>query len=315
MTPADRDSLRALLPEALVGTVETIEAIRAGLSGAGVYAVTASRGSFVLRVQARQLDAEYFAQQLRVLRRATAAGVAPSIVHVDEDARAVVSVRIAGAPLAAALADSTQRVAVLGSVVDALRTLHGLDPSEVAAREPMPFARAAWEACRHRPAFPGWAASVAPTLDELAAVLERDPRRVVSHNDVNPGNLLWDGARAWLVDWEVSGLGHPYYDLATLAVFLRLDDDAAFALAARHDGAPLDRASRKTFVALRRLVGLLSGFTFLGLAGDLTLHTAPALADAPTLVDCYQALRTGLDVQSPKWQAMMGLALVASAFR
>ena len=315
MTPVDRDSLRALLPQALVGTVESIEAIRAGLSGAGVYAVTASRGKFVLRVQGRQLDAEYFSQQLRVLHRASAAGVAPRIVHVDEDARAVVSVRIAGAPLAAALADSTQRAAVLGSVVDGLRTLHALDPSEVAAREPMPFARTAWEACRYRPGFPSWAAVLAPTFDELAAVLERDPRRVVSHNDVNPGNLLWDGARAWLVDWEVSGLGHAYYDLATLALFLRLDDDTAFALAARHDGAPLDQTSRDTFVALRRLVGLLAGFTFLGLAGDLTVHAAPTLADAPTLIDCYQALRTGLDVQSPKWQAMMGLALTASAFR
>jgi thiamine kinase-like enzyme len=315
MASVDRAFLLLLLPEAAVGVVESIEPIHAGLSGAGVYAVAASRGKFVLRVQARQLDEAYFAQQLLVLRRASAAAVAPAVVHVDEGARAVVSVRIAGIPLAAALADPTQRGAVLASVVDALRTLHALDMSGVVARDPVPFARAAWEACRHRPGFPTWAGTLAPILDELAAVLERDHRRVVSHNDINPGNFLWDGLRAWLVDWEVAGLGHPYYDLAALALFLRLDDDAMFALAARHDGAPLDHSSRATFHALRRLVGLLSGLTFLGLVDDLEVRTAATPADAPSLGHCYQALREGqLDLQSPGWHAMMGLALLASAY-
>ena len=315
MASVDRASLLHLLPEPAVGAVERIEPIRAGLSGAGVYAVTASRGQFVLRVQPRQLDEANFAQQLLILRRASAAAVAPAVVHVDEDARAVVSVRIAGVPLAAALADPAMRGAVLASVVDGLRALHALDVSGVVARDPVPFARAAWEACRHRPGFPAWASSLAPTLDELASVLERDQRRVVSHNDINPGNFLWDGTRAWLVDWEVAGLGHPYYDLAALALFLRLDDDAIFALAARHDGTLLDQSSRATFHALRRLVGLVSGLTFLGLVEDLGTLIATTPADAPTLGDCYRALREGqLDVQSPRWHAMMGLALLASAY-
>lgn len=45
------------------------------------------------------------------------------------------------------------------------------------------------------------------------------------------------GARAWLVDWEVAGVAPPYYDLATPALFLRLEDERAFELAAAHDGA------------------------------------------------------------------------------
>jgi aminoglycoside phosphotransferase (APT) family kinase protein len=201
---------------------------------------------------------------------------------------------------------------VLGSVVGALRKLHGLDPSGVALRDPLPYTRAAWQACRERSGFPAWAAELGPVLDELAGVLEADPRRVVSHNDINPGNFLWDGARAWLVDWEVAGLGHPHYDLAALAVFLRLDDETAFALAAGHDGAPLDEEARRTFRALRRLVGLLAGLTFLGLVGDLRSLGAPTLNDAPTLADCYAALSSGkLQVQSQQFQLSMGLALLA----
>jgi aminoglycoside phosphotransferase (APT) family kinase protein len=308
----DRAALLTLLPEDRVGVVERLEPITLGLSGAGVYAVTTSRGAYVLRVQGRNGDEGSFAQQLRVLRRAADAGVAPAVVHVDEAARAVVSVRVPGVPMAAALADPAQRASMFASVVDRLRTLHALDPSGVAERDPLGYTRAAWEAGRNRPDFPPWAASLTPTLEAIADTLAGDPRRVVSHNDVNPVNVLWDGARAWLVDWEVTGLGHPYYDLAVLALFLRLDDGVALELVARHDGAALDGHSRASFRALRQLAALLSGLTFLSLVDDLSVRPAPTRANAPSLGACYEAMRAGeLDLQSPRGRASMGLALLA----
>jgi aminoglycoside phosphotransferase (APT) family kinase protein len=294
--------------------VESIEPITFGLSGASVHAITTSRGSYVLRVQARHLDERHFAQQVRVLQRAVAAGVAPAIVHVDEAARAVVSTRVHGRPLAAALADPAERPAVLASVVERLRALHAIDPSDVDERDPIPITRAAWSAAKDRRGAPGWAASIDTAVDAIAATLADDRRRVVSHNDVNPGNILWDGARAWLVDWDVTGLGHPYYDLATLALFLRLPDAVALDLAAHHDGAPLDDRSRASFRALRSLTGLLCGLTFLGLVDDLGVLPAETRADAPTLGRVYEAMRAGeLDLQSPIGRASMGLALLAES--
>jgi aminoglycoside phosphotransferase (APT) family kinase protein len=305
-------ALLPLLPKDIIGVVQRIEPIGMGLSGAGVYAVTTSRGAHVLRVQGRQDDQQHFAQQLRVLRGAAAAGVAPAVVHVNEAVRAVVSVRVQGLPMHVALANPAQRELVLASIVDGLRTLHELDASGVAERDPLPLARAAWDAARDRPGFPAWAVSLAPTFEALARTLGRDPRRVLSHNDVNPGNVLWDGARAWLVDWEVTGLAHPYYDLATLALFLRLDDDVAFELCRRHDGVPLDERSRTSFRALRKLVGLVCGLTLLSLVDDLSVHLAPTLADAPSLGDVYAAMRSGdLELQSPRGRASLGLALLA----
>jgi aminoglycoside phosphotransferase (APT) family kinase protein len=310
----DHAALLPFLPDDRVGVVERVDPIRMGLSGAGVYAVTASRGAYVLRVQPREIDAGYFAQQLRILRRAADAGVAPPIVHVDEAARAVVSVRVQGVPIAAVTPDPAQRGAVLASVVDRLRALHALDPSGIAERDPLPYTHAAWAAGKVRPGFPPWAVDLAPMLDAIAATLAGDRRRVVSHNDVNPVNVMWDGARAWFVDWEVAGLGHPHYDLATLALFLRMDDDAALDLAARHDGAPLDERARAIFRALRQLVGLLCGLTFLGLVEDLSVRPAPTRADAPSLSDFYAALRAGeLDMQSPRGCASFGLALLGES--
>jgi thiamine kinase-like enzyme len=312
----DGAALLLLLPEDRLGVVERVEPITLGLSGAGVYAVTTSRGAYVLRVQGSQVDEQFFAQHLRILRRAADAGVAPVVVHVDEAARAVVSVRVSGVPMAAALADPDQRGPVFASVVDRLRTLHALDPTGIAERDPLSHTHAAWAAARDRPGFPAWAASLAPTLETIAATLAADGRRVVSHNDVNPVNVLWDGARAWLVDWEVAGVGHPYFDLATFALFLLLEDEVALQLVARHDGAPPDERSRASFRALRQLVGLLCGLTFLSMVEDLGVRTAPTLEDAPSLGDCYEAIRAGeLHLQSPRGQVSFGLALLAQGVR
>lgn len=315
ISPArQRDDLLALLPEAHVGVVETLEPINQGLSGAGVWAVSTSRGAYILRIQSRTMDEAIFAQHLLLQRRAADAGVAPAVVHVDERERAVVSQRVNGMPMAAALANPTQRGALFASIVDRLRTLHAVDPSGVEVRDPLGYARKAWEAARERPGFPAWAASVGPVFEAIGDTLAADPRRVVSHNDVNPTNVMWDGTRAWLIDWDLAGLGHPYYDLAALALFLRLEDGVALDLVARHDGAPLDETSRASFHALRTLVGLLCGFTFLGLVPDLNVRDANERSSAPTLADVYAAMRAGeLDPQTPFGQASMGLALLAAS--
>src|SRR5689334_10789430 len=125
-------ALLALLPESRLGAVESLTPITMGQSGAGVYAVDTPRGAYVLRVQSRAADGGAFARQLRVLQRAAAAGVAPELVHVDEAARAVVSVRVQGMPLAAAVMDPSARPRVLASAVDRLRVVHSLDSSDLA---------------------------------------------------------------------------------------------------------------------------------------------------------------------------------------
>ncbi len=40
---------------------------------------------------------------------------------------------------------------------------------------------------------------------------------VLGHNDLLPGNLLDDGERLWLIDWEYAGFNTPLFDLANLA--------------------------------------------------------------------------------------------------
>src|SRR5258705_8817235 len=303
----ERKALLRLLPEDRLGAVASIQAIRGGLSGARVYTVITSRGEFVLRIQSERADDALWTQQLLILRRAAERGVAPPIVHVDEAARTVISARIAGVSLAAALGDPTQRLAVLTNVVEQLRLLHGVHTSGVSERDSIAYARDTARAQGVRPGFPSWADGLDATIAAIAAALANDSRRVVSHNDLNPGNLIWDGVRAWIVDWDVAGLSHPHYDLATLAMFLNLGDETTRGLIALHDRTPPDATSLATFAMLRPLSALLCGVTFLSLVPDL--RVAPM--KAPTLSSCYADMRSGaLDLQTAGGRAAFGLALL-----
>lgn len=39
---------------------------------------------------------------------------------------------------------------------------------------------------------------------------------VLCHNDLNPKNVLMDEQRIWLIDWEYTGVGDPFFDLAVV---------------------------------------------------------------------------------------------------
>jgi thiamine kinase-like enzyme len=45
------------------------------------------------------------------------------------------------------------------------------------------------------------------------------------HNDMLPANVLDDGRRVWIVDWEYAGMGHPLFDLAGFSVNCGYSDE------------------------------------------------------------------------------------------
>jgi aminoglycoside phosphotransferase (APT) family kinase protein len=305
--------LTRFLPEAVTGEVTSVEPLHMGLSGARVYTVRAARGAFVLRVQPPRHDRS-LRQHVLIQRRAAEIGVAPAIVHVDENEGAVLSVRVAGSALPAILGDPVQRPLALASITTQLRKLHAMDPAGVEALDAVRFARDAFERQRGRVIFPAWGHATGAALDVIAATLARDSRRVVSHNDLNPSNILWDGATAWLVDWEVAALSHPYYDLAALTTFLNVPSEAAYGLLQHQEQGALDVAGRATFDDLRILAALAIGCTFLGLVGDDARVEAPTRADAPSRAEFSSGMRAGrVALHSAQGQVAYGLTMLRAA--
>ncbi|UQA56446.1 phosphotransferase [Polyangium aurulentum] len=302
---------RAVFPTDRLGEIRDITPLTLGMSGAQVHAVTTDKGAYVVRIQGP--DAPGFERVLALYRLVSDHGVAPRLVHVDEAARCTVTEKISGVLFAQAFGAPETRGAAMGSLVERLATLHSIPVSDLkGAVAPVLSPREVWNEHSQRPGFPAWALPLGKRLEEAEALLAADPRRVLCHCDLNPGNMLWDGKRVWLLDWDVASLQHPYTDLATFSNFVMLPDDAAFGLAAAEQGAPLTPEQKKTFLALRDVMRIVFGCIFLRFVPDLQAVAVPSREEAPTLAEVYAGMQTGaIDLKSADGQVRMACAVLA----
>jgi len=304
--------LHDLLPPDLRGPATTITPIAAGLSGAGVHRVDAAGQSFVLKVAGENESAIDWRRALHVQRLAAEAGVAPRIVHVDEAARAVLTAFVTDRSFATfyrAPATSRAALALLG---DTVRRVHAIPPpADAEPSEPGGLLRRVWSEFLADFAVPPFVQEALQRVLD-AETGDRERPRVLSHNDLNPTNLTYDGRTIWVLDWAASGLNDPFYDLATLAMFLRMDDETVRGLFSAYEGRAIDAIPAR-FADVRRLTRVLVGSLQIHLARQMKhpgFTGAEADAPSPSLGEFYAGLQTGAwRLGTPEGQWAFGLAL------
>ena len=102
---------------------------------------------------------------------------------------------------------------------------------------------------------------------QLAAVYpHHDPEMVSSHNDLfKPDNMLFDGQRIWLVDWEAAFQNDRYADLAVAANLVVNDDGEERAYLQEYFGAPPDEYQRARFFLMQQVAHMFYAMAFLWL--------------------------------------------------
>jgi thiamine kinase-like enzyme len=73
---------------------------------------------------------------------------------------------------------------------------------------------------------------------------------VFGHNDLLAANILDDGKKLWLLDWEYAGFNSPLFDLGGLASNSEMPADLAEEVIARYFGRPVDDALRVKAAAM-----------------------------------------------------------------
>jgi thiamine kinase-like enzyme len=189
------------------------------------------------------------ANELAASRAAHAAGLSPAVVHAEPGI--LVLEFIDGRTLKA---EDIRNPANLDRLVDLVRRCHRDVPQHLrgpasmfwvfhVVRDYAHTLRAG--ASRHAGALPG--------LIERARRLETavGPIDVVfGHNDLLAANLLDDGRRLWLLDWEYAGFNSPLFDLGGLASNSELPPAAMEELLARYFERPVDDALRRRAAAM-----------------------------------------------------------------
>lgn len=137
------------------------------------------------------------------------------------------------------------------AVARALRAFHEHAPALPTSFDVGRIARDYLALAQERGAAPSPAARAATAVAErIAAVLDGHPEHAVvpCHDDLLNANILSDGTRIWLVDWEYAGMGDRYFDLGNLSVNNGFSEDDDRALLAAYWQEP---ATERRFAALR----------------------------------------------------------------
>jgi len=174
-------------------------------------------------------------------------GIAPAVLAFVPEHSCLVTAFVPGVPLEE---PELRAPAALTEVARALRAFHEHAPSLPTRFDVPRIARDYLALARERGAELPRAAFDAAALAERIAAALTGPEHVTvpCHDDLLGANVLGDGGRIWLVDWEYAGMGDRYFDLGNLSVNngFTEDDDRAL-LAAYWDQPCTDRR----FAALR----------------------------------------------------------------
>jgi aminoglycoside phosphotransferase (APT) family kinase protein len=312
-----RTTIEGCLPPALRGPDTAITRIAAGLSGAHVYQVEVAGRRFVLKIASLHEEPEDWHSAVAIQRLAAEAGLTPEVVHVvDDDQRAVLTRFVADRGFPAFYRNPATHADALIALGATVRRLHALAiPAGARRRDPREFLAEIWRRIGAEFVVPAFVVAAVKRALETAPPPGERPA-VLSHNDLNPSNLVYDGTGITVLDWAVAGTGDPFYDLATLALFLRMDEATCLRLLAAYEGGASAAAVPERLMYTRRLVAALAGSASLLMARRLE-HPGgdAAVEEALPLGAFYQQMLAGtLRLGTPEGQWAFGLALVKESF-
>ena len=208
------------------------------------------------------------ARKVECMKAAAEAGLAPHVLYASVEDRICITDFVVAVPFPAAAA-RLRMPAVL-------RTLHALTPFPSV---PDHINTTCTFLLNKGPAVEGFirsfrAASILPKHDteelfaryeQVAAVYPRhDPDMVSSHNDLfKPDNILFDGQRVWLVDWEAAFLNDRYADLAVVANLVVSNEAEERVYLQEYFGQPPDQYQLARFFLLRLVAHMFYAMAFL----------------------------------------------------
>jgi thiamine kinase-like enzyme len=206
--------------EAIVARIWPGEEARVEVLGGGItdhnVKIDVAGGSYVLRVGGR--DAELLgidrAVEYEATLAAAAVGIGPEVVQFVEPEGVLVTRYIEGEiipPERIRRPDSIRRVA------QALRAVHNgpsLPARFISFRIVEDYRTLAFARGAEVPPRYAWAHQVARRVERARGAFPERP----CHNDLLNANLIDDGARIRIVDWEYAGMGDVFFDLANFAV-------------------------------------------------------------------------------------------------
>ena len=225
------------------------------------------------------------------MRIAANAGIAPKILYVDEAARIVVTDFIEQVSLEAYPGGPPALARALGELL-----------ARVQATEVFPYfveypdivARLFAHVRRTGLFADGVLDRHVERLELLRGAYRASPSRLVSsHNDAVPNNILFDGRRLWLIDWESAYCNDPLVDVAIMLDGVARCPEMEEVLLGAWLGRAPDESIRGRLDVVRALTRLYYAGVFLSASAAASWVKEETDLSVPSAVDFQRAIKAG----------------------
>ena len=291
LSAAQRETARAALAAAFGSTaVGAITAISGGASGAATFRVKAGGRRYLLRIEGVPSPLRN-PHQYAAMRIAAEAGIAPAIRYIDEAARVAVIDYIEQQPLQTFPGGPRALAQALGELFSRLQVAP-VFPCFV--NYPDIVARLFAHVRRSGLFAAGLLDAHVERLELIREAYDAGSTRLVSsHNDSIPANILFDGKRLRLIDWESAYRNDPLVDVAIVLDNLAPTPELQDVVLQAWFGRAPDEAFRARLAVTRSLTRLYYAGVLLS-ASAAASQTAPdSDLKAPTLAEFHRAIREG----------------------
>jgi predicted Ser/Thr protein kinase len=305
VSPDHRGMIHAAIRAAFgAAEIEAITPVGGGASGAFPFRVHVRGRPYLVRIEGPPSPLRN-PHQYQSMRIAAEAGIAPRLHHVDETARVAVMDFIAEQPISAFPGGPPALAQAIGEL---LARVQSTSPFPRFVDYPDIVGRLwAW-VCRTGLFAPGVLDHHTDHLHRICETYVWDAAgSVSSHNDPVPRNILFDGARLWLIDWESAYRNDPLVDVAITLDNFALSLTLEPVLLRSWLGHEPDEVVLERLPLVRALTRLYYAGVFLSAAAEMMGPSGETALSGPSVPAFRRAVRDGaLSPDAPETKLVLG---------
>ncbi|MEN0055216.1 MAG: phosphotransferase [Mucilaginibacter sp.] len=243
-------------------TVEDIILLAGGLSASVVFKIVVNGQQYVLKLDSPGIAPKKYT----CMEIAANEGIAPPVYYLNKEDGVSITGFINNMPIQAVF---TTPDMLLPQLAKTIRRIHALPPFPVenSLVNTVDGLIAQFKAsCMLEGAF----------FDKLFAYYGEirkyypweDADKVSGHNDLNPNNMVFDGEKIWVIDWDAAFINDRYVDLAIMANFYVTTDDQESIFLNAYFGDSINDYNRARFFVMRQVCRIVYAMLMFKLADN-----------------------------------------------